>query len=68
MPDSTRAPELPGSDRQMVMFGFGWNCWKAMTLDAAYSFLWAKEADDAVLPGSYETTTHLLGLSVGYDF
>lgn len=68
VPDSTRAPELPGSDRQMVMFGFGWNCWKAMTIDAAYSFLWAKEAPDAVLPGNYETTTHLLGLSVGYDF
>lgn len=71
IPDTTRTPELPGSDRQMLMMGFGWQFWNTMTLDAAYSYLWAKDAPagtDYPLPGHYETTTHLLALSLGYTF
>lgn len=73
VPDSTRSPELPGSDRQMVTCGLGWK-WNGMTIDAAYSYLWAKTADMGTdpayggFPGKFETTTHLLALSLGYDF
>ncbi|MDF7826305.1 outer membrane protein transport protein [Pontiellaceae bacterium B12227] len=73
VPDSTRAPEMPGSDRQMLTFGAGWK-WNGMTIDAAYSYLWAKTAKmgtDPIyggFPGEFETTTHLLALSLGYNF
>lgn len=70
VPDTTRAPEMPGSDRQMVTLGAGWT-WNDLTLDAAYSYLWAEDAamgTEYPLPGTFETTTHLIALSVGYTF
>lgn len=70
VPNETRAPEMPGSDRQMVMAGFGWK-WNQLTLDAAYSYLWAETSKMGTiypLPGEFETTTHLLSCSVSYDF
>lgn len=70
VPDETRGPMLPGSDRQMIAMGLGWQFWKTMNLDVAYSYLWADEAPaGGDLPvGEYETTTHLVALSVGYTF
>lgn len=76
VPDSSRAPEMPGTDRQMITMGFGWQFWNTMTLDAAYSYLWAKKGDMGTditaaapaLAGSFETTTHLLAVSLGYTF
>lgn len=69
VPDSTRSPELPGSDRQMIMAGVGWKG-GGVGVDLAYSYLWADKAPaGGDLPvGEYETTTHLLALSVGYQF
>lgn len=70
IPDTTRAPELPGSDRQMVMAGFGWKS-GAVGIDVAYSYLWADKANMGTLyplPGSFETATHLVGLSGSYRF
>ena len=68
VPDDTRSAELPGSDRQMITLGVGYTAWKTMTVDVAYSYLWAEKASAGVLPGEYETTTHLLALSLGYTF
>lgn len=81
VPDYTRAPELPGSDRQMVMAGIGWKT-GGFGLDLAYSFLWAEAAEmgtyytdpasplpgNPALSGEFETTTHLVSLSVSYTF
>lgn len=71
VPDSTRSPELPGSDRQMLMGGFGWK-WNQLTIDAAYSYLWADTAEMGANPlgltGEFQTTTHLISLSVSYMF
>lgn len=70
VPDTTRAPELPGSDRQMVMFGAGWSNGR-VGIDLAYSCLWADDAPMGTiypLPGSFETTTHLVALSAGCRF
>lgn len=70
VPDSTRSPELPGSDRQMVMAGIGWK-WNNIGVDAAYSYLWAEKADMGTiypLPGEFETATHLIALSGSYTF
>ena len=70
VPDSTRAPEMPGSDRQMVMAGLGWK-WKHIGIDVAYSYLWAERVDMGTiypLPGTFETTSHFLALSASYAF
>ncbi|QBG48866.1 hypothetical protein EGM51_16210 [Verrucomicrobia bacterium S94] len=76
IPDSTRAPEMPGTDRQMITMGFGRQFRNTMTLDAAYSYLWSDKGDmgsnytalDPTLAGTFETTTHLLAVSLGYTF
>lgn len=71
VPNSTRSPELPGSDRQMVMAGFGWKSGGGVGVDVAYSYLWAKKADMGTiypLPGEFETVTHLIGISGSYEF
>ncbi len=75
VPNSTRAPELPGSDRQMAMAGLGWRK-DNVSIDLAYSFLWADKAQTGSevvsrvpgTAGTYDTTTQLIGLSVGYIF
>lgn len=75
VPDTTRSPELPGSDRQMLMGGVGWKG-EHIGIDVAYSYLWADTAkmgtDPAANPigldGEFDTTTHLISLSVSYAF
>ncbi len=70
VPDTTRSPELPGSDRQMLMAGLGWTS-GGFGLDLAYSYLWAEKAAMGTiypLPGQFETTTHLLSLSASFAF
>jgi long-chain fatty acid transport protein len=71
VPDSTRSPELPGSDRHMVMGGLGWKT-GGVGIDFAYSYLWADEAsigaNPLTLTGEFETTTHLVSLSASYEF
>jgi long-chain fatty acid transport protein len=75
VPDTTRSPELPGSDRQMLMAGVGWKS-GGLGIDLAYSYLWAEDADMGTiitsvappLAGTFETVTHLVGLSASYSF
>jgi long-chain fatty acid transport protein len=75
VPDATRSPELPGSDRQMLMAGIGWSGEK-LSLDLAYSYLWAATAESGseivsqipALAGSYDTATHVCAFSVGVAF
>ncbi len=75
VPDRTRSPELPGSDRQMLMVGLGWKS-ESLSIDLAYSYLWAEKVSSGTevvewvptLAGSYETVSHLIGLSVGYTY
>jgi len=73
---STRSPELPGSDRHMLMGGVGWK-WNNMSIDMAYAYLWGKKVDSGSLvnaatgggtAGEYETYTHLISLSASYTF
>ncbi len=73
--DATRAPELPGSNRQMLTAGLGWR-WERLTLDLAYAYLWAENsrtgsevvATVPTLAGRYDTVTHIVGLSAGYVY
>jgi len=72
---AARSPELPDSDRQMVMAGIGW-MWENLQLDLAYAYLWAESARTGsevvdkvpTLAGAYDTVSHLVGLSVGIRF
>lgn len=71
----TRAPELPGSDRQMLMTGLGWKD-GGFGIDLAYSYLWAEKGSTGAevagkapaTAGNYKTTTHLVSLSASYEF
>jgi long-chain fatty acid transport protein len=73
--EAYRAPELPDSDRQMLMTGLGWSDGK-WGIDLAYAFLWAEEAETGsqvvskvpASAGRYKTTTHLIALSGSYHF
>lgn len=73
--NKTRSPELPDSDRQMVMIGIGWTQ-KNLSADMAYSYLWAdksRSGSEVVarvpsLNGTYDTVTHIVGLTLGYTF
>jgi long-chain fatty acid transport protein len=70
VPDETRAPDLPGSDRQMLMAGVGWKR-AGLGIDAAYSYPWADKANMGTnypLPGEFETTAHFVSVSVSYTF
>ncbi|MBN2164555.1 MAG: outer membrane protein transport protein [Pontiellaceae bacterium] len=73
--NQTRAPELPGSDRQMLTAGIGWkSAW--VDLDLGYSYLWAEEARSGneivsslpLLSGTYEVVTHIVALSACHAF
>jgi long-chain fatty acid transport protein len=75
----TLAPELPDSDRHMIMIGVGWQH-QHIGIDAAYSYLRAQSSRtgqgivNANPPltlgaaGKYDTAAHLLALSVSYRF
>ncbi|HKL20237.1 MAG TPA: outer membrane protein transport protein, partial [Tichowtungia sp.] len=74
--DQSRAPELPGSSRHMLMTGLGWKG-EQLGVDLAYSFLWAEDATTGAnvvaatggaTAGSYSTETHLIALSLSYEF
>ncbi|WP_372807905.1 OmpP1/FadL family transporter [Pontiella sp.] len=70
VPETTRTPELPGTDRQMLMAGAGW-VWNGIGIDVAYAYLWADKGDMGTiypLPGEFETTTHLVSVSGRYAF
>ncbi|HEY5621714.1 MAG TPA: outer membrane protein transport protein [Pontiella sp.] len=75
----TLAPELPGSDRHMLMVGLGWKH-RHIGIDAAYSYLHAdgSRTGSGVVnanpplslgaAGKYNAMAHLFGLSVSYRF
>ncbi len=73
--DSTRSPELPGTDRQMLTAGIGWTSGN-FGVDLAYSYLWAKDGDTGsevvehvpTSAGSYGSTAQIVGLSARYKF
>ncbi|VGO20634.1 OmpP1/FadL family transporter [Pontiella sulfatireligans] len=70
VPGTTRAPELPGSNRQMVTGGVGWANGR-LGVDAAYAHLWAKTVDmGSIYPleGKFKTATHVVSLSASYAF
>jgi long-chain fatty acid transport protein len=67
-PSTTLGPDLPDGDRYEFTLGAGYKLW-GFSVDLAYQFLLTgdlKTADSAPIQGTYTTTAHLLGLSLGY--
>lgn len=66
VPSETLGPELPDGDRYEFSVGAGYKFWK-MSVDLAYQFLFTGDVQSsaASLPGTYNTSAHLLGLSLG---
>jgi len=77
IPDDTFEPRLPGHDRKLVSLGFGYKAGDNFSIDAAYAYLWtgSRSVDNNIgattfssIDGDYETTIHIFGVSVGYQF
>ncbi|NOY81216.1 MAG: transporter [Kiritimatiellaeota bacterium] len=69
----TRAPEMPGSDRHMLMLGCSYDK-DAWGVDVGYSYLIARDTDTGnAVPiggqtGDYRTRAHLASVSFRYKF
>ena len=70
----TRAPEMPGSDRHMLMVGCSYDT-ERWGVDFAYSYLIARDTDagnavpiGGVPHGDYRTRAHLASVSFRYKF
>jgi long-chain fatty acid transport protein len=81
VPDSTRTPRLPDSDRYWVAIGAQWRPSDAITIDAGYAHLFAKEgpseqenhtaaqiAQSGALIGDYDASVDILSVQLGYRF
>ncbi|OQX15100.1 MAG: hypothetical protein BWK76_13640 [Desulfobulbaceae bacterium A2] len=79
VPDATLGPDLPDADRLIYTVGYDYLLNERMTLGIAYNYIDGKtrsKANDVTpdLPvayralGSYEQSTHSLGLSLKYSF
>jgi long-chain fatty acid transport protein len=82
IPDQYATPLIPDADRQGVSVGVGVTA-DRWTLDVGYQFLWFERVKensvgsssnstvppiDARANGSYRSTAHVLGVSVGHMF
>jgi long-chain fatty acid transport protein len=78
VPDDTRTPRLPDSDRIWVSLGAQWRASDAVVLDAGYAHLFADEGPSeqglqdqpaaGVLNGEYEAAVDIVSVQVAYRF
>jgi long-chain fatty acid transport protein len=61
VPDSTRTPRLPDTDRRWVALGARWRASDALTLDAGYAHLFSDDASLDQNAGNTATSGFLLG-------
>lgn len=69
-PSNTMAPSLPDSDRIDGAIGAGYTFPCGFSTDLAYMYVrfLARGSDGAAFPGTYRSSAHLAGLSVGYHW
>ncbi|WP_375768636.1 outer membrane protein transport protein [Archangium gephyra] len=67
-PEETLAPDLPDEDRIRVALGLGY-AFSAFRVDAAYQFISLMEHRSTFtpLPGTYQGSAHVIGLTLGYS-
>ncbi|HEY5809468.1 MAG TPA: outer membrane protein transport protein [Povalibacter sp.] len=78
VPDSTRTPRLPDSERQWVAIGARWLPTNATVIDVAYAYLFSDDvglnqnagstAANGLLNGQQESDVNIVSLQVGYRF
>ncbi|MFB6351499.1 MAG: OmpP1/FadL family transporter, partial [Bradymonadaceae bacterium] len=72
IPDNFISASLPGNDRLVASLGGGYTFDNGIRFDLAYQLVSAleREVTDSLNapPGKYQTTAHLVGLSVGYGY
>ncbi|MDH5190818.1 MAG: outer membrane protein transport protein [Gammaproteobacteria bacterium] len=70
--DADFSPRLPGNDRQLITFGYGYDLNTQTTLDFAYAYVWLDDRNQttsaAVRNGLYESDIHILSASLTYRF
>ncbi|OJT19284.1 hypothetical protein BO221_38040 [Archangium sp. Cb G35] len=67
-PAETLAPDLPDADRIRVSLGAGY-AFGGFRVDAAYQFVSLLETESTFppLPGTYQGSAHVIGLTLGYS-
>ena len=70
--DEDFSPRLPGNDRQLITFGYGYDLNTQTTMDFAYAYVWLDDrnqtASAAAYDGLYESDIHILSASLTYRF
>jgi long-chain fatty acid transport protein len=70
IPTKYMDPSLPGSNRNEVTFGLGYQITKNIRVDAAYQFIsFTENVGDSALRfnGLYENSTNLFGFNLGFN-
>ncbi len=69
VPDETVSPSLPDNNRFVFSGGLGYNYY-AFRADLAYQYVYLPERviDNGTVDGTYQLSSHLVGLNVGYGF
>jgi long-chain fatty acid transport protein len=69
-PPSMTEPMLPDADRLDISIGGSYKINDKVSIDAAYMLLLFMERDakTAALPGTYNSTAHIISVNVGYSF
>lgn len=71
-PNSVVEPLLPDASRNEITAGFGYELSPEFTVDVAYQVIFFRNrtlsAAENSFPGTYTSTAHLFGLSLGYNF
>ena len=67
-PANTLSPSLPDSDRVDVSAGAGYEFEFGLFVDLAYMYVHflGRESTGEAFPGAYESSAHLIGLSLGF--
>jgi long-chain fatty acid transport protein len=69
-PPSKSEPMLPDADRLDISLGVSYKINDNLSIDAAYMLILFMERDakTAQLPGTYNSTAHIISLNLGYSF
>lgn len=67
-PEETLTPDLPDADRLKISVGAGY-AFSAFRVDAGYQFVMLQEQRSTfpLLPGTYNGSAHVIGLTLGYS-
>jgi long-chain fatty acid transport protein len=69
-PSKALEPMLPDADRHEFTAGFGYQISQEFSVDVAYQIILFKDRSvgmpENIFPGTYKSTAHLFGLSLGY--